>query len=109
MKKLHLIVDQNSIGAAECSSDHVNALVLAAGVAETFTKPAGARFVRLSSEVAFSYNTRAAATVAGVDTVDGSASILVTTLHRPFFGVEDVAAISVISTPGGVVTAEFWG
>lgn len=109
MKKLSLIPDQNSIGAAECASDHVNALVLAAGVAESFTKPAGARFVRLSSEVAFSFNTRAVATIAAADTVDGSASIPVTTFHRPFFGVEDVTTISVISTPGGVVTAEFWG
>jgi len=95
----------NSIAELACLpfASHTNARVLAAGVAERFDVPAGARYVVFSSNDDFYAKENATATIP-VDTTDGSASELNPTM-RSLFGTE---YISVISEGAPIVTASFF-
>jgi hypothetical protein len=109
MKKLTYTTDQNSLSYIENASDYVDCRALAAGVAESFAKPVGARFCRLSAGQLFYYTTSgAAAAVAGADVTNGTGSITVPSSAQPMFAVEDVASVSVIAPAAGVVSAEWW-
>lgn len=108
MKKLTYTLEQNSIAAFENCSDYVNALPLSANVAKQFTKPAGARFVRLSAGSLFYYAEDRTAIIATADVTNGGASVSVPSTVQPFFSVTDVNYISVIAPQSCVVSAQWW-
>ena len=90
-------------------TDSVNALALAAGVAETMAVPAGAYFVAMSGTADFyakwtAAGTAAVAAAVATDLTDGTASILNPTLRR----VTPGDSISVISAATCLVTFEFF-
>src|SRR5258708_2496422 len=95
-----------------CMSTYINALVLAAAVAGNLTIPAGAKYMRLSA-TAFSWlNTEGAVAVAPAGAVvDGSAPLPIVPNLPYLFDCRDFAGgtVSMISTPGATVAAEFWG
>jgi hypothetical protein len=109
MKKLTYTPDANSLGYIENAPDYINSVALAVGVAKSFTKPVGARFVRLSAGALFYYNPNGAATTGTVDVTAGTGSVSVPATVQPLFCVDDIAAISVIASAACVVSAEFWG
>lgn len=75
MRKLKIELDgyHSSSTQAISQSDHIDAAVLAANVAESFTVPAKAKLVVFSSTATFYLNTRGTAVVPGNDITDGSA------------------------------------
>lgn len=89
-------------------SGYVLAKSLAANTAEAFAVPANAKFVLLSANCDFHarFNVTAGGTAAAVpaDVTDGSACPLNPAM-RSLRGIQE---ISVISSTGGIVTAEFW-
>lgn len=107
MSKLAFTPDVNGSVSIENPSVYVDARSLAANTAETFTKPEGARFVRLSGNLLFYYNTRGTA-VAPTDISDGSASVANVISMRSMFCVDSVASISVVAPAATLVTAEWW-
>lgn len=109
MKKLAYFFDDNSVQGIELASNYVDNKVLAAGVAKSFTKPANARFCRLSAGQLFYFSVNGTAAIAGADVTNGSGSISVPATVQPMFAVSDVTAISVIAPAGCVVSAEWWG
>lgn len=93
---------------AAVPSGYVLSKSLAASTAEAFAVPAGARIVVLSANCDFHARFNAltggtAATVPG-DVTDGTAC----PLNPAVRAVDGVQEISVISSTGGIVTAEFW-
>lgn len=93
------------------SADGVNALSLAANVAETLTIPAGAHLVKINGTADFYLKANAVATVPG-DTVDGTAAELVkynggTDTWRTLSGVTSLSLITPV-VGGAVVTASFY-
>ena len=82
-----------------------NALSLAASTAESFTPPAGSRFVVFSSNVDFYVNCFTTATVPG-DVTTGVASELNPSGYA--FSPNELPTISVISAVAGIVTAAFY-
>ena len=108
MKKLTFWPDANSLAYMENPTDDVWSVALAAGVAKTFTIPAGARFVRLSAGALFYYNVNTAATVGATDVSTGLASISVPATVQPFFCVDGITSISVIAPANCSVSAEYW-
>ena len=107
MQKLSFVMDPSYTTAIEMPSDYVDAKSLAANVAETFTKPVGARFVRLTGNLVFYFNPRGTA-VAPTDINNGSASVAVPAGLRQMFCVDEVASISVVAPATTLVTAEWW-
>lgn len=85
-------------------SNYVLTRVLAAGVAESFTVPAGAAVVVFSSNGDFYANARGTAAVPAADVTDGSASELNPTSRACTPG----GTISVISPYATIVTAAFY-
>lgn len=85
------------------SPTYVNARSLAASTAESFTVPAGARFVIFSATCNFYANPTTTATVPG-DTTDGSAAML----NPSAWFIQGVTTISVIAGESCVVTASFY-
>lgn len=84
-------------------SDFVLSRALAADVAESFTVPAGAKYVVFSATGDFYANYSATATVPG-DVTNGSASELNPTARD----VSGVATISIIAQAITIVTASFY-
>ena len=96
----------NRAALAPPASDHVDARVLAAGVAETHTVPAGARYVVFSATADFYAKFGAAAAVPAADVTNGTASALNPTQRR----IPDGATtIGLIAPAACVVTLSFWG
>lgn len=94
------------------SADGVNALSLAANVAETLTIPAGAVIVRLAATDNVFIKSNAVATVPG-DTTDGSASELLklqggSETWRQLSGVTSIGVIT-NAAGGAILTASFYG
>lgn len=90
-------------------STHIDARVLAAGVAETFQAPAGAKYVLFSGNADFYAKIAAsstAATVPAADITDGTAAELNPGM-RTLPG--DQAYISLIAPAATVVTLSFYG
>lgn len=83
--------------------DYVLSRLLAASTAESFTVPAGARFVVFSATADFYANYSTTATVPG-DVTDGSAS----ELNPSVRDIQGVSAISIISAATPIVTAAFY-
>lgn len=108
MKKYLAQPDSNSMIFAEGTSDYVDARVLAAGVAESFTVPATARFVRLSTNDTLVYfNPNGTAAVPGADISNGSSSVPIKYQSR-LMCVDGYSAISVVCAGAAVVTAEWF-
>lgn len=84
-------------------SNYVLSKSLAAGVAESFTVPALAKYVVFSANVDFYANNRAVAAVPG-DVTDGTASELNPTARA----CTPAETISVIAPTAGIVTAAFY-
>lgn len=80
----------------------VDARVLAAATAETYTVPANVSFVVLSSATGFYINLTGTAAVPGADVTDGTASFYVPASIQ--CRVPTGSSISMIITAGGVVT-----
>lgn len=108
MKKFTAFTDQNAVQSAVMCSDYVDAHVLAANVAETFTKPVGARFCRLTGTALFFYSTTGTAAVPAADIATGLAPVIVNTTAQPILCVDDIASISVVASTVATVTAEWW-
>lgn len=108
MKKLTYFMDTNSLEAVQMSSDYVDVRSLSANIAKVFNKPATARFVRLSAGQLFFYCTTGAASASATDVTTGLGSISVPATVQPFFMVEDLTSISVVSQSPGIVSAEWW-
>jgi len=87
---------------------YVNSKQLAAGVAESFTVPAGAKHVHIHSTAAASTFVKfdGTATVPG-DITDGTAPHPVGIEGHGYY-IEGVATISVISSATPIVVAEFF-
>lgn len=87
--------------------DYVDARVLAAGVAEQHTVPAGAAFVLFSANTDFfaAYGTNPTAVVPAADVTGGTSNELNPTQRY----VQGLAKISLISSAGGIVTLAFYG
>ena len=107
MQKLNYVTDPNYTTAIEMPSDYVDAKSLAANVAESFAKPSGARFVRLTGNLLFYFNARGTA-VAPTDISNGSASTTTPVGVRQMFCVDGIASISVVAPAVTLVTAEWW-
>lgn len=86
------------------ASNHVDARVLAAGVAESHVVPRGARYVLFSANTDFYAKFDGTAAVPAADVTDGSASVLNPGLR----GISGVATIGLISSSICVVTMEFF-
>lgn len=84
-------------------SDFVNALSLAAGVAESMKVPDGARYVVFSATDNFYVAYDATAAVPG-DVADGTASELNPTMRD----VQGKSSVSIISAATCIVTAAFY-
>lgn len=82
----------------------VNALVLAAGVAESVTIPSGAGFVYFSGNADFYVLCDGTAEVPSADVTDGSAS----ELNPTGYDLADVTSISIISSYSCIVTCSFY-
>lgn len=109
MNKLTAFTDVNALVAALIPSDYVDAHVLAASTAETFTKPTGARFVRLKGTVNFFFKPNGTAAVPAADVTDGTSSTLVISNNEGvLLNVEFTTTISVIASAIGTVVAEWW-
>lgn len=74
MRSLKIELDGFHVSPTQAipQSDHINALVLAAGVAESDTVPAKAKIVLFSATSNFYLNTRAAAVIPTVDIKEGA-------------------------------------
>ena len=96
----------NRAALAPPASDHVDARVLAAGVAEAHTIPAGAKYVAFSATADFYAKFGGAASVPAADVTNGTASALNPTQRRVPDGV---TTIGLIAPAASVVTLSFWG
>lgn len=85
-------------------STFIDVRVLEAGVAESHTVPAGAKYVLFSSSAPFYINFVAAAAVPTVDITDGSGSIL----NPTFRAIDGATAIGLISPTICIITMEFF-
>jgi len=98
--------------AAITQADWIDARVLAAGVAETYQAPAGAKYVRIAGDGTFYAKIAAASTAAAVpaaDIVDGTASELMPAGAVEFRTLPvDQAFISLIASAACVVTLSFY-
>lgn len=84
---------------------YVNARVLAAGVNESFTVPATARYVIFSSTCGVYYvKTGGTAAVPAADVTDGSGS----ELNPAGYFIEGATSLGVISPSACIVTAAFY-
>lgn len=105
MKALLNVVDSNRFPyICPDFSDTVDARVLAAGVAESHTVPAGAMRVLFSGTADFYVKFNGTAAVPAADVTNGTGSILNPTLR----GLSGVGTIGVISPVACVVTMEFY-
>jgi hypothetical protein len=93
------------------SADGVNALSLAANVAETVTIPTGANIVRIAATADIYIKAGGTATVPG-DTTDGTASELIKTSGgaAEWRHLQGVSSLSVITAAagGGIATFTFY-
>lgn len=104
LSALVMLVDNNGNTLyAVPAPGYVLSRSLAAGTAEAFTVPAGARFVIFSATGDFFANYTTTATVP-VDVTDGSAS----ELNPSVRSIPGITSISVISSATPVVTASFY-
>lgn len=95
-------------------ADYVDALNLTGTTAETFTVPATAQYMVITSTVAFYYKhtdssgTPTAVAPAG-DVSDGTASIYVP-IYSTGVGLKVTPGdkVSVVTAAGGIVTAQYW-
>lgn len=88
-------------------SDWIDARVLAAGVAETFQAPAGARFVLFSADGDFYCKLALASTDAAIpaaDVADGTAS----ELNPAMRAIRESEFISLIASAATVVTMQYF-
>lgn len=95
-------------------SPYVDSRSLAAATAETFTRPTGYTVAVVCAEVACYVRSNGTAVAAAADVVDGTASVYVPAnvarvidLNLPA-PTAPKTGFSVISTPGGVVTVEWF-
>lgn len=107
-------VSPNSQLPTMVQADWIDARVLAAGVAETFQAPAGAKYVILSGDGAFFAKIAVASTAAAVpaaDVIDGTASELMgvnpAVLMRTLPG-SGQAYISLIASAMRIVTLSYY-
>lgn len=106
MNKLYAAFDGNKFvmdGIINPSS-HVDARVLAAGIAEVHNIPVGAEIVVFSGTSDFYVMFDAAAAIPSAEVTDGGASMLNPAVRRCNGG----ATIGLISPTGCVVTMEFY-
>lgn len=104
MRQLIFAGDPNSRHTfAPITSDTINSVSLAGGVAESMSVPSGANFVIFSSTTDFYANYTTTATVPG-DITNGTASELNPTARY----LKDVTTISIIAPQAGVVTMAFY-
>lgn len=85
-------------------ASYVDALVLTAGVAQTVTVPAWARFVLFSRENPIYVRRNATATVPSVSVLDGTAS----EMDPDFRAVSGGDTLSIVSAYVGKVTLAFY-
>lgn len=85
-------------------SSHVDARVLAAGVAEVHQIPANAKYVLFSSNADFYANIGAAAAVPAADVTDGTASELNPTMRA----LGTATSIGLIAPTACVITMSFF-
>ncbi|MDP2218533.1 MAG: hypothetical protein Q8J68_14745 [Methanolobus sp.] len=106
MKRLIAIRDPNTGNAAIGLnySDHVDARVLVANVAEVHTIPAGANYVLFSATGDFYVRLGEAAAIPATDVTNGSGSILNPQLRS----VGALTTIGIISPTTCIVTMEFY-
>lgn len=105
MKPLFLARENGNNTFARPTSDFVDARVLAAGVAEVHTVPAGADFVIFSADNNFYAKPGAVVpTVPSVDVTDGSAP----ELNPGVWSLEGVTQIRLIAPLATVVTMSFY-
>jgi len=82
--------------------------VLAANTAESITVPGSAKYVILSGTADFWVNFITTAVVPAADIENGSSPIYIPSAYKELREISGVTTISAISTPGGIVTAEFY-
>jgi|GEM_PF-2843277 hypothetical protein len=113
MKQLKSIVDQNGNivePGGLMRSAYVNAIVLAASVANTDTPPAGSAYVLISPSVSPTYvNIGAAATIPGASIQTGLSSTLLNAGFPRLFSIEGATTIGLICGSNSVVTLEYFG
>lgn len=85
-------------------SGHTDARVLAAGVAETHTPPAGANYVLFSGSADFYARPNADPVVPSSDVTDGSAG----ELNPTIWSLEGVTTIRLIAGVEAIVTLSFY-
>lgn len=89
------------------SSDGTLSRLLGAGVAESITVPANAKYMRIAATDNTYINFNATAAVPG-DVTDGTAAFLLPAGWVEWIMIIGVVTISVISAGTPVVTASFW-
>lgn len=102
----HLTINHENGSYALGMPTYVNARVLAANTAESFTVPTGAQFVSFASNCDFYANYTTTASVPGSDITDGSANEL-----NPLVRIVDgaVTSISVITAATScIITTSFY-
>lgn len=81
-------------------TDYIDCLVLAANVAETWTKPSSIEFILINGTVAFYYKKDGTAAVPAADVTDGSGSFL----NPEQLDVRETTTLGLIAPTDGVVT-----
>jgi len=82
--------------------------VLAANTAESITVPKGANYVILSGTADSWIDYTTTAVVPAADIENGTSPIYIPAAYKELREVKGVQTLSVISTPGGIFTAEFY-
>jgi len=110
LKALRLASDANqkTIDGAVVAGGWVDCRLLAAGVAEVHTVPAGAKFVLISVTGNVYINFGTAAAIPAADVINGSASILMVNTLPRIFELKGAATIGVIAPAIQTVTLEFF-
>lgn len=106
MKQLILHTDPNGNPAGYSGSDYINAKVLTADTAETFTVPEGAAWVLVAPEDPVFFRWGGAASIPAGDVVNGQAPELITepTLRRVNAG----DSVGVVSGTNQTVSLAFY-
>jgi hypothetical protein len=108
MRQFAAMPDANSKASTAYSpSNQVDNRVLAANIAEPFTVPAGAHFLRLRATNPFWLNDRNNAAIPAADLTDGTGSVYVQYEHLMAIA-PGCTAVSVISATTNAVSAEWW-
>lgn len=89
-------------------SNHVDALVLAAGSAESSTKPTGARFLRICATNDVWVKPDGTAVEPAADIADGSASTLIPGGSVELIPMSGIAAVSFLMPAGGKVSLAYY-